>query len=153
MAGGRSFVDGILVMDKRKASKMVINGIIIGVLFGVVLLTSQSISANAGSWATWQDNLNLRQYENHEIGYDDYTARAREIDDIQIFMQFQDVIFVNVARAGVALGFLIIAIGFLGFATNDQIDERTRKVALILAGLLLLAIMLPFVGGIALYIT
>ncbi|MFX0101685.1 MAG: hypothetical protein ACFFCS_19125 [Candidatus Hodarchaeota archaeon] len=149
MSGGRSFVDGLMSMDKRKATKTVINGIIIGVIFATILFTSESINSNATSWYNWQHDLNVRQYENMEIGYDDYLAKERELGDMVSFMQFQDTIFVNVGRVGAAIGFLVVAFGFLGFATNDQIDERTRRVALIIAGLMMLCFALPFIGGLS----
>jgi len=56
-------------------------------------------------------------------------------------MEFQDVIFMNVARVGVNIALVFIVIGFLSLGVAEDIDERTRRIYLIIAGLILFVIM------------
>ena len=47
----------------------------------------------------------------------------------------------NIARVGVNISLFFILVGFLGFAVNDKIEEKTRRIFLIIAGLILFVIM------------
>ncbi|MFX1307321.1 MAG: hypothetical protein ACFFDG_10955, partial [Promethearchaeota archaeon] len=73
--------------------------------------------------------------------YNDYIQKLEEIEKTMYWMQFQDVIFMNIARVGVNISLFFILIGFLSFAVNDKIDEKTRRIFLIIAGLILFVIM------------
>ncbi|MHA2129991.1 MAG: hypothetical protein ACW99L_08465, partial [Promethearchaeota archaeon] len=78
---------------------------------------------------------------NGEYGYNDYVKRQEEIDRIRFWMEWQDVIFMNIARVGVNIALLFVLVGFLSFALNDKIDERTRRISLYIAGLILFVLM------------
>jgi hypothetical protein len=136
-----SLFDKLPLLDKNRAAKFIIYGLIIAILFGMMMMISRSISDNSGQWANLANKENEISYWNGEYGYNDFIERQQEILRIQYWMAFQDVIFMNIARVGVNMGLLFTVIGFLSFAVNDKIDERTRKIAIIIAGLILFMLM------------
>ncbi|MHA1107460.1 MAG: hypothetical protein ACTSPN_17355 [Promethearchaeota archaeon] len=133
--------DKLPLLDKNRAVKFIIYGLVIAILFGMMMMISRSISANAGQWENLANQDNEINYWNGLYGYNDYIERQEEIDSIRYWMEFQDVIFMNLARVGVNIGLLFVSIGFLSFAVNDKIDENTRKISLIIAGLILFMLM------------
>lgn len=136
-----SLFDKLPLLDKNRAAKFIIYGIIIAMLFGLMLMISRSIAVNAGQWEALADQENELNYWNGLYGYNDFIERQEEIDRITFWMAYQDVIFMNIARVGVNVGLVFVLIGFLSFAVNDKIDENTRKISLIIAGLVLFIIM------------
>lgn len=129
--------DKLPLLDKNRATKFIVYGLLIGILFGLMMMVSRSIATNAGDWADVADQENNIAYWNGLYGYNDYIERQEEIERIQYWMEFQDVIFMNIARVGVNIGLVFVLIGFLSFAVNEKIDEHTRRIALIIAGLVL----------------
>ncbi|TET58675.1 MAG: hypothetical protein E3J52_07845 [Promethearchaeota archaeon] len=141
MGEEKSFFDRLPLLDKNKATKFVIYGLLVAILFGLMMMISRSISQNAFSWRDLANQENEMDYWDGDYGYNDYIQRREEIEQIYYWMQWQDVIFVNIARVGVNVSMFFILIGFLSFAVNDKIDEKTRRIFLILAGLILFVIM------------
>lgn len=134
-------VDSIPLMDKRKAMKFIVYGLIAAILFGLIMMISRSIADNASSWAAIADQENYINYWSGLYGYNDYIQNQENIDRIQYWMGFQDVIFMNIARVGINIALVFILIGFLSFAVTENIDERTRRIYLIISGMILLLIM------------
>ncbi|MFO8017157.1 MAG: hypothetical protein R6U96_00855 [Promethearchaeia archaeon] len=137
-----SFFDDLAFIDKRKATKFIVYGIIAALLFGVIMAVSTSLANNASTWKNIQDQENKMNYWDGEYGYGEYVERREEIEQMTYWMEFQEAILVNLARIGVYLGFLFVFLGFTGFAVNDKIDNRTRWIALIIAGVIIIAILL-----------
>ncbi len=137
----KGFFDRLPLMDKNKATKFIIYGLIAAVLFGLIMMISRSIAQNASTWENLENQRNEINYWNGEYGFNDYIKRQEEIDEIRYWMEWQDVIFMNIARVGVNISLIFILIGFLSFAVNDKIDEKTRQISLIIAGLVLFVIM------------
>ena len=136
-----SLFDKLPLLDKNRAAKFVIYGIIIAILFGLMMMISRSIADNATQWATLLNQENLISYWNGAYGYNDFVEKQQEILRIQYWMSYQDVIFMNIARVGINIGLVFVLIGFLSFGINDKIDENTRKISLIIAGLVLFIMM------------
>ena len=136
-----SLVDSIPLMDKRKAMKFIVYGLMAAILFGLIMMISRSISDNAGSWANMADQENYINYWSGLYGYNDYIQTQENIDRIQYWMGFQDVIFMNIARVGINIALVFILVGFLSFAVAENIDDRTRRIYLIISGMILLLIM------------
>lgn len=137
---GRLF-ENIPLMDKRKAMKFIIYGLIAAILFGLIMMISRSIAQNAGSWEALANQENEMNYWNGVYGYSDYLRRQEEIDRTRYWMEFQDVIFMNIARVGVNIALVFMVLGFLSLGVAENIDERTRRIYLIIAGLILFVIM------------
>jgi hypothetical protein len=133
--------ENIPLMDKRKAMKFIIYGLIAAILFGLIMMISRSIDQNASSWETLANQENEMNYWNGVYGYSDYLRRQEEIDRTRYWMEFQDVIFMNIARVGVNIALVFMVIGFLSLGVAENIDERTRRIYLIIAGLILFVIM------------
>jgi hypothetical protein len=129
------------LLDKNKAIKYIVYGLVVALLFGLMMMISRSIAQNAGTWYNLAYQENQINYWNGVYGYNDYIQRNEEIERTMYWMQWQDVIFMNIARVGVNIALFFILIGFLSFAVNDQIDERTRRISLIISGLILFVIM------------
>ncbi|MFW9895621.1 MAG: hypothetical protein ACFFD7_07445 [Candidatus Thorarchaeota archaeon] len=141
MGEERSFFDRIPYMDKNKATKYIVYGLVVAVLFGLMMMISRSIAQNAGTWENLENQRNYINYWNGEYGYNDYIKRQEEIDEIRYWMEWQDVIFMNIARVGVNVSLIFILIGFLSFALNDKLDERTRRISLVISALILFVLM------------
>ena len=136
-----SLFDKLPLLDKNRAAKFIIYGLIIAVLFGLMMMISRSIASNSGQWQDLADQENEFNYWYGLYGYNDYIERQQEIDRIGFWMSYQDVVFMNIARVGINIGLVFVLIGFLSFAVNDKIDENTRKISLIIAGLILFMMM------------
>ena len=141
MGERNSFFEKLPLMDKNKATKFIIYGLVVAIGFGLMMGISRSIAQNASTWESLENQRNDINYWNGEYGYNDYIKRQEEIDEIRYWMEWQDVIFMNIARIGVNIAMLFILIGFLSFAVNDKLDERTRRISLIISGLVLFVLM------------
>lgn len=136
-----SLFDKLPLLDKDRATKFVIYGLLIAVIFGIMMMVSRSVASNASAWANLANQENNIAYWSGAYGYNDYVHKQADITRIQYWMSFQDVIFMNIARVGINIGLIFVLIGFLSFAVNEKIDEHTRKIALIIAGLVLFLMM------------
>lgn len=141
MGEERSFFDRLPLLDKNRATKFIIYGLLVAILFGLMMMISRSIAQNAGTWQNLANQENSMNYWDGVYGYNDYIKRQQEIYKTTYWMQWQDVIFMNIARVGVNVALFFILIGFLSFAVNEKLDEKTRRISLILAGLILFVIM------------
>ena len=137
-----SLFDKLPLIDKNRATKFIIYGLVIAIAFGVLMMVSRSVADNAGQWANLANQENDLAYASGAYGYNDYVEKSEQIIRTQYWMAFQDVIFMNIARVGINIGLLFVTIGFLSFAVNDNIDEKVRRTALIIAGLILFTMML-----------
>jgi len=137
----KGFFDRLPLMDKNRATKFIIYGLVAAVLFGLIMMISRSVAQNAGTWENLEYQRNRINYWDGDYGYNDFIKRQEEILEISYWMEWQDVIFMNVARVGVNVSLIFILIGFLSFAVNDKIDEKTRRISLIIAGLVLFIVM------------
>lgn len=136
-----SILDRIPLMDKNKATKFIVYGLIIAILFGLMMMISRSIAQNASTWENLANQENDMSYWNGDYGFNDYIKRQEEIDRTRYWMEWQTVIFMNIARVGVNISLIFMTIGFLSFALNDKLDERTRRISMIIAGLILFVLM------------
>ncbi|MGV9203771.1 MAG: hypothetical protein ACOC44_07060, partial [Promethearchaeia archaeon] len=143
----KSFFDDLAFIDKKKATKFIIYGIIVALLFGIVAAISVALNDNAEQWQNLQDQENQMNYWNGEYGYGEYIERREQIEQMTYWMQFQDAILVNIARIGIYLGFLFVFLGFAGFAVNENLDEKTRIISLIIAGIIILSIISNVLAG------
>ena len=136
-----SLFDKLPLIDKNRATKFIIYGLIIAIAFGIMMMVSRSVADNATQWANLANQENDLAYANGVYGYNDYIEKSEQIIRTQYWMAFQDVIFMNIARLGINIGLLFVTIGFLSFAVNDNIEEKVRRTALIIAGLILFTMM------------
>jgi hypothetical protein len=141
MGEERGFFDRLPLMDKKKATKYIVYGLVAAVLFGLIMMISRSIAQNASTWESLENQRNEINYWNGKYGFNDYIKRQEEIDEIRYWMEWQDVIFMNIARIGVNISMIFILIGFLSFALNDKLDERTRRISLVISALVLFVLM------------
>jgi hypothetical protein len=135
------FFDRFSLLDKKKATKYIVYGLIAAILFGLIMMISRSIAQNAWTWQNLANQQNSTDFWNGVYGYTDYVKRQQEINEIRYWMEWQDVIFMNIARVGVNIALFFILIGFLSFALNEQIDEKTRRISLVISALVLFVMM------------
>ncbi len=147
VAKKRSIYDEIPEMDKKRALKYIVRGIILVVIFGMVMLASSAVSGYSDTWGEIQREENSRNYWDGDYGYDEYTERDHDISQTERWMTYQSMFFLIVGRLGIYLGFLSVFIGLLGFVTNEKLDQRTRWTCLILAGVIIVAMLLTFLIG------
>ena len=137
-----SIVDMLPVMSKEKATKFLIYGLLVAIIFGTILMVSKSIADNASVWLSLENQQNEMNYMQGLYGYNDYIVKIERALLIRYWMEYQVIIFGNIARIGVNVGLFFIVVGFLSFALNDKFDEKSRRIYLILAGAILFVIML-----------
>jgi len=133
--------DLLPIMDKEKATKFLIYGLVVAIMFGTILMISKSISDNAYTWFLIESQQNEMNYMQGLYGYNDYIEKIERATLLYYWMDFQVVIVGNIARIGVNIGLFFIVIAFFSFALNDQFDEKSRRIYLILAGAILFVIM------------
>ena len=135
-----SLYDMLPMMDKQRATKFLIYGLLVAIIFGTILMISKSIADYAYTWLLLENQQNEMNYMQGLYGYNDYIVKLERANLISLWMEFQVVIVGNIARIGVNVGMFFIAIGFLSFALNDKFDEKSRRIYLIIAGLILFVI-------------
>jgi hypothetical protein len=136
-----SLVDMLPVMNKEKATKFLIYGLLVAIIFGTILMISKSIADNASIWLSLENQQNEMNYMQGLYGYNDYIVKIERALLIRYWMEYQVIIVGNIARIGVNVGLFFIVVGFLSFALNDKFDEKSRRIYLILAGAILFVIM------------
>ncbi|MFX1275623.1 MAG: hypothetical protein ACFFBP_11690 [Promethearchaeota archaeon] len=140
--------------DKDKAARYIIGGLIIAVIFGTVVGISKAIALNATAWGAYQNNLNTENLDQGVYGQTEYDARAREIATMTLWMAQQDLYIATIAMFGVNLGLVLLTVGFVGFAINDSLDERTRRASLVLAAVVIFALMFTSLfSGITIFVS
>ncbi|MBY9009043.1 MAG: hypothetical protein KGD74_04170 [Candidatus Lokiarchaeota archaeon] len=133
--------DMLPVMNKEKATKFLIYGLLVAIIFGTILMISKSIADNASTWQLLEDQLNEMNYMQGLYGYNDYIIKVERAYLIRYWMEYQIIIVGNIARIGVNVGLFFIVVAFLSFALNDKFDEKSRRIYLVLAGAILFVIM------------
>jgi len=133
--------DLLPIMDKEKATKFLIYGLLVAIIFGTILMISKSIADNAYTWFLIESQQNEMNYMQGLYGYNDYIEKIERSTLLYYWMDFQVVIVGNIARIGVNIGLFFIVVAFFGFALNDKFDEKSRRIYLILAGAILFVIM------------
>ena len=136
-----SLYDMLPVMSKERATKFLIYGLLVAIIFGTILMISKSIADNASIWLSLENQQNEMNYMQGLYGYNDYIVKIERALLIRYWMEYQVIIVGNIARIGVNVGLFFIVIGFLSFALNDKFDEKSRRIYLILAGAILFVIM------------
>ncbi len=149
-----SIVDMLPVMSKEKATKFLIYGLLVAIIFGTILMISKSIADNASVWLSLENQQNEMNYMQGLYGYNDYIVKIERALLIRYWMEYQVIIVGNIARIGVNVGLFFIVVGFLSFALNDKFDEKSRRIYLILAGAILFIIMVTtFFSQIAIFVS
>jgi len=149
-----SLYDMLPVMSKEKATKFLIYGLLVAIIFGTILMISKSIADNASVWLSLENQQNEMNYMQGLYGYNDYIVKIERALLIRYWMEYQVIIVGNIARIGVNVGLFFIVIGFLSFALNDKFDEKSRRIYLILAGAILFVIMVTtFFSQIAIFVS
>lgn len=135
------FIDSILKMDRKKATKFIVGGIIIAIIFGTIALTSKSVASNAGTWANVQNQQNRINYYNGLYGVEAYNERSQAITQHMYWMEYQQVIFGNIGRFGVNISLIFVLLGFIGYTSDEEMDRRMRLISLVLAGVVVSVIL------------
>ena len=139
--------------DKNKSSKYLIIGLLIAVIFGTIVGISKSLALNADNWKTYKDIDNLKNYDMGLYGFQDFELKRREIELTHAWLEQQQILIVSLAQIGVNIGLVCVFIGFIGFTVNDSLDERTRRISLILAATVIFVLMFTtFFSQITLYV-
>lgn len=149
----RDFIENLFSMDKKQATKLIVYGIFLAIVFGAILAISVALDSNAGNWYNFVSRFNLLNYHNGNIGLNEYLQVDSEYRMIQYFMQMQDLVIANIARIGLNVGVLLVALGFLAYVMNDKLDPKMRLTALVVGGLLLFVMLMGLLGTFQVIIT
>ena len=129
-------------MEENRAKKCLIFGIIVAVAAGTIMMISTSMAINADSWKTYADEENQMNYWLGNYGYQEYQLKEQDIILTNLWMKQQGLVIGNAARVIVNIGLILLFIGFIGYATNDRIDEKTKRTYLTIAAIVLFVMML-----------
>lgn len=136
-----NFIDKILEMDHRTATRWLIIGMIVAICFGTIALVSRSLSANSADWEAYQDDRNEQAYWSGEIGYQEYLERQREIETMESLMDLQQVYVSIPARIGVNIGLLMVLVAFVAYSADKDMAKNMRLLSFILAGIVVTVMM------------
>ena len=129
-------------MEENIAKKCLIIGIIVAVAAGTIMMISTSMAINADNWKTYADEENQMNYWLGNYGYQEYQLKEQDIILTNLWMKQQGLVIGNAARVIVNIGLILLFIGFIGYATNDRIDEKTKRTYLTIAAIVLFVMML-----------
>jgi len=135
-----SLFDTLPTMDKQRATKFLLYGLLVAIIFGTILMISKSVADYASTWLLLENQQNEMNYMQGLYGYNDYIVKIERANLIRYWMEYQVVLVGNICRIGVNIGMFFIAIAFVSYALNDKFDEKARRIYLILAGLILFVI-------------
>jgi len=133
--------DRLIDMDRRKATKFIIGGMVVAMIFGTMALISASLANNASDWENYQLHENDLGYWRGDYGYQEFLERDREIYAQADWMRFQEAIFENIARVGVNVGLLFVMAGFIGYSTDEDMDPKKRQLSFALAAVIITVVM------------
>jgi len=133
--------DRLIDMDRRKATKFIIIGMVIAIIFGTIGLISNSLANNSYDWENYMLHENDLGYWRGEYGYQEFLEKDREIYAQADFLRFQEVIFENIARIGVNFGLICVMIGFIGYSADEDMDPKKRQLSFLLAALIITIVM------------
>ena len=133
--------DKLINMDRRKATKFIIGGMIIAIIFGTIALISDSLANNAYDWEYYKLHENDLGYWRGEYGYQEFLEREKEIYAQAYWMRFQEAIFENLARIGVNFGLIFVMVGFIGYSADEEMDPKKRQMSFLLAALIITVVM------------
>ena len=146
MGNGRTFFDDLPTMDKKKATRMIVFGILIAIIFATIAMISTELSDQANSLYTLLNHQRLTNYNEGYITYEDYVRQGQELLELQYWLQAQDIILIPIARIGGFIAVLLIALGFLSLGLNDSIDEKSRRMYMIIGGITTLLLVMSVLG-------
>ena len=129
-------------MEENRAKKCLIIGIIVAVVAGTIMMISTSMAINADNWKTYADEENQMNYWLGKYGYQEYQLKEQDIILTNLWMKQQGLVIGNAARVVVNIGLILLFVGFIGYATNDRIDEKTKRIYLTVAAIVLFVMML-----------
>ena len=133
--------DRLIDMDRRKATKFIIGGMIIAIFFGTIALTSASLANNSYDWESYQLHANDLGYWRGDYGHQEFLEKEQEIYARADWMRFQEAIFVNIARIGVNFGLIFVMVGFIGYSADEDMDPKKRQLSFLLAALIITIVM------------
>lgn len=140
-SSGRGFLDTLPQVDKAKAMRLLIFGLILTIIAVTILLASRTVSAGATNWQNLAQQENSLNFWSGLYGSTEYAQRNNEILLTVYWMRHQATIFSVVGRIGMNVGLLMMILGFIFLAMNNTIDEKTRHVFLIVGAALVLIVM------------
>lgn len=129
-------------MEENIAKKCLIIGIIVAVSAGTIMIISTSMAINADDWKNYADEENQMNYWLGKYGYQEYKLKEQDIILTNLWMKQQGLVIGNAVRVVVNIGLILLFIGFIGYATNDRIDEKTKRTYLTIAAIVLFVMML-----------
>ncbi len=132
-----SFVDTLHEMDKAKAIRLVIYGLILVMVCLAVMSVSRAVAGQAYTWRDLMNADNQNSYWSGLYGMSEYLERMYDITKTYNWMLFQQVLFVNAGRVGLYIALVVMVVGFFGLALNATMDAKTRLVFLVLASTIL----------------
>ena len=84
MGEEKSFFDRLPLLDKNKATKFVIYGLLVAILFGLMMMISRSIDQNAYSWYVLENQENEMSYWDGVYGYNDTFKEEKKLNKLAI---------------------------------------------------------------------
>jgi hypothetical protein len=130
------FWKDVVNIDHDTATRFILVGLVVAVVFGIAGLTSRSLAANAVQWTTIQNQQALLDFWSGKIDYHEYDVITAYIIKSSNQMVLQQAIFGNVCRLGVDVSLIFVMIGFLAYANSDRLNDKMKLLSLIIGGVI-----------------
>ncbi len=131
---------------------LLIFGIIVAVSCGAVLMVSDYLGTHETEWYNAQTTLLNDEFNAGKIGDSERAERIYQNQMTRDWMEAQQYTVRPIATVGIYVGFLLIFVGLIVFATEGGVDERTKSILLTIAGIMLFVLLLLFTGSLTISI-
>ncbi len=133
----RKFFTNVGGMDQRKANKYIGRGFLVAVLFIAIMGVSIAINEGRTDWQTWQYNRIQDLYDWGDIDSAQRTEQRNAVDFWVEVMHMQNVLISPICRFGMNIALAFVFVGLVGLAITGTGDDKTRRLLLLIAGILL----------------
>ncbi|MBY9007924.1 MAG: hypothetical protein KGD63_14375 [Candidatus Lokiarchaeota archaeon] len=124
-------------MTPEKAKKYMSRGIIITAIFLIATGVSVFVAANADEWEDLKQAENQWLYDSGVIDFGELGDRNDRVAWERALMEGQSFYVTLFTRIGIYIGFFFLFIGLVGFAITGTGDERTKRLLITIASLIL----------------
>ena len=145
----RGLLSALPQVDKARAIRLVVFGLVLALVGMAILMVSQSIAGASTPWGNMASQENEMNFWNGLYGNTEYEMRQAEITRTMNLMALQLFIFAPIARVAMSFGLGLLVLGFVFLAMDATVDEKSRHVFAIIAAIVVVLLLLSvFPAGI-----
>jgi hypothetical protein len=131
----------LVSLDHNTATRFIIIGMLLAIIFGSVAMVSKSLAANSADWRVIQEQQAKLDWYNGIITLQEYDIQISTIIKQEAQMNLQQSIFGVIAQLCVNLCLIIVLIGFVSYANDPELDKRIKQMSFLLGGIIIVVMM------------